>query len=88
MLHPLLWRQFKTNDQNLHYHRLVHPVFSNMMFASTVSRRGNRCAQVYATDFGWARAFSMALGSEAHEILSLVFVRDGVLPACTCDSAK
>ena len=59
-----------------------------MMFASTVFRRGNRCAQVYATDFGWARAFQMASRSGAHENLSLLFVRDGVQPTCICDNAK
>ena len=31
-----------------------------MMFASIVSRRGSRCAEVYATHFGLARAFTMA----------------------------
>ena len=51
MLHPSLSRQFRMNDQNFQYHRLAHPVFSDMMFVNTVSRRGNRCAQVYATDF-------------------------------------
>ena len=31
-----------------------HILFSHMMFASTVSRRGNRFAQVYDTYIGWA----------------------------------
>ena len=46
------------------------------------------CAQVYATDFGWARAFPMTSRSEAHETLSLLFARDGVLPDCVCDNTK
>ena len=58
------------------------------MFASTVSRSGNICAQVYATDFGWTRAFQMASRSKAHETLSLLFAIDGVPPACMCDNAK
>ena len=58
------------------------------MFASALSRRGNRCAKVYATDFGWARAFPMASRSDAHEILSLLFVRHGVPPTCICDNAR
>ena len=86
MLHPLLSRRFRTNDCNLHC--LAHPVFSDTMFASTVSRRGNRCAQVCATDFGWARVFPMSSRSEAHETLSLLFVRDDVLSTCICDYAK
>ena len=44
MLHPSLLRRFRMNDRNLHYHCLAHPIFSDMMFASTVFRRGNRCA--------------------------------------------
>ena len=58
------------------------------MFDSTVSRRCNRCAQVYATDFGWARAFSIPSRSEAHETLSLLFARDGVQPACIGNNSK
>ena len=59
-----------------------------MMFPSTVSRRGNRYAQVYVTDFVWAAAFPMASRSEAHETVLLLFARDGVLPACICNNAK
>ena len=88
MLHPLLSRHFRRNDHNLCYCHLAHHVFSDMMFASTVSRRGNRCAQVYATEFGWARVFQMASRSEACKTLLLLFVRDGVPPTCICDNAK
>ena len=59
-----------------------------MMFASTVFRRDNRYRQVYATDFGWTRAFLITSRSEAHETLSLLFTRDGFLPACSCNNAK
>ena len=76
------------NGCNLCYCDLSHPVFSDMMFASTVSRWGNKCAQVNVTDFGWARACPMASRSEAHETLSLLLARDGVLPACICNNAK
>ena len=58
------------------------------MFASTVSRKDNKCAQVYDTDFGWARASPMASRSEAHETLLLLFARDGVPPAFICNNAK
>ena len=58
------------------------------MFAGTVSRKGNRCTQVYATDFGWARAFPMTFRSEAHETLLLLFARDGVPPACICNNGQ
>ena len=39
-------------------------------------------------DFGLARAFSLASRSEAHETLSLLFARDGVLQTFICDNAK
>ena len=58
------------------------------MIANTVSRRDNKCAQVYATDFGWAMAFPMASRSKAHETLLLLFVRYGVTPTCICNNAK
>ena len=88
MLQPSLLRRFRTNDNNHHYHRLAHPVFSDTVFASTVSKRGNRCAQVYATDFGWTKAFPMASRDEAHETLSLLFVRDGVALTCIYNNTK
>ena len=88
MLHPSLSRWFRTNDRNLRCHCLAHLVFSDTTFDSTVSRKGNRWEQVYATDFGWTRAFPMASRSEAHETLSLLFVRDGVPPTCICDNAR
>ena len=58
------------------------------MFVITVSRRGNKYAQVCATDFGWARAFPMTFRSDAHETFLLLFAKDGVLPACICNNAK
>ena len=58
------------------------------MFASSVSRRGNRCAQTYATDFGWAIVFPIASKSEAHETLSSLFARDEVPQDFIYDNKK
>ena len=88
LLYPSLLRWFRVSDKNLCCHHLAHPVFLDMLFASTVSRRGNKCAQEYVTDFGWARAFPRAFRSEAHNTLLLLVSRDGVLPACICNNAK
>ena len=49
--HPSLSRWIRTNDRNLHYSCLAHLIFSDKMFASTVSRRGKKCAQVYASQW-------------------------------------
>ena len=88
MFKPSVFQKFRTNNRNLCYCCLEHPVFLGMMFASTESKKRNRCAQVYDTDFGWTRAFPMASTSEAHETLLLLFIWDGVPPACICNNAK
>ena len=41
ILHMLLLRQLKTNDQSLRYNRLQHNVFADTMQADTVSRSMN-----------------------------------------------
>ena len=87
-LNPTLSRRFPTNDRMLRYKRLPHPTFTDTMFAGTTSKRGNKCAQIYATSFGWARAHPMTRKGEAHETLSLVFHRDGVPPTMIFDGSK
>ena len=72
MFHSSLSKWFQTNHCNLSYHCLVHPVFSDTMLASAVSMRGNKCAQIYAADFGWSRVNPMTSTSKAHEALSLL----------------
>jgi hypothetical protein len=64
-LNPTLARRFPTNDRMLCYKRLSHTTFTVTMFAGTPSCSGNKCAQVYATSFGWARAHPMTRKSEA-----------------------
>ena len=86
MLHLSLSRRFRKNDHNLYHHCLAHSVFLDTMFASAVFRRGNKCAQVYATDFGWAR--TQWHPEVKHETLSLLFTWDIVPPACIWDNAK
>jgi hypothetical protein len=87
-LNPTLARGFPTNDQMLCYKRLPHMTFSDTMFARMPSRSGNKCAQVYATSFGWARAHPMTRKGAAHETLSLLFHRDGVPPTMVLDGSK
>jgi hypothetical protein len=87
-LNPTLARRFPTNDRMLRYKRLPHTTFTDTMFAGTSSRSGNKCAQVYSTSFGWARAHPMTRKGEAHETLSLLFHRDGVPPTMVLDGSK
>jgi hypothetical protein len=87
-LNPTLAQRFPTDDWMLCYKRLPHTTFTDTMFAGTPSRSGNKCAQVYATSFGWAGAHPMTRKGEAHETLSLLFHCDGVPPTMVLDSSK
>jgi hypothetical protein len=78
MLNPTLSRRFLTNDCMLHYPRMPHPIFGDTMFAGTESKNGNKCCQVFTTNFGWARAHPLKRNGEAHEALSLMFKHDGI----------
>ena len=86
VLHPS--RRRSTNDRMFRYRRLGHNMYTDTLFAETRSERGNKCAQVFGTDFGWSRAFPMERKGQAHEALSLLFKRDGVPPQMIMDNAK
>jgi hypothetical protein len=46
---PILSHRFLTNDQMLRYKQLPHTVFTDTLFAMSVSRQGNKMAQIYST---------------------------------------
>ncbi len=72
----------------LQYKRVLHTMFSDMLFARSVSQQGNKMAQVYAMSFGWARAHSMKRKGDAHETLSLEFQCNGVPPTMVTNDSK
>jgi hypothetical protein len=78
MFHSILTKRYRTNDRQLRYRRLPVTMFTYTMHSIILSRKGNKVAQVFCTDFGFVRAFLMKLESEAHGALSLLFLRDGV----------
>ena len=43
-----------------------------------VLKRGNKYAEVFATDFGWAQAYPIKKKSDTHEALYLLFQCMGV----------
>ncbi len=63
-------------------------MFSNTLFAGTISQQGNKMAQAYATSFCWARAHPIKCKGDAHETLSLVFQRDSVSPTMVTNDSK
>ena len=88
VINPAMSRRYPTNDRMLRYPRLLHPLFSDTLIAGTMSKRGNKNAQVYGSSFGWCRAFPMRLKSEAHESLPLLFKQDGVPSEMIMDNSK
>jgi hypothetical protein len=72
----------------LWYKRVLHTMFSNTFFAGSVSRQGNKKAQVYATSFGWARAHPMKWKGDTLETLSLVFQCNSVPPTMVTNYSK
>jgi hypothetical protein len=88
MLNPTLSCRFPTNNCMLRYPRMPCPVFDNTMFPGTESKDGNKCCSIFATNFGWARAHPLKQKGEAHEVLSLMFKRDGIPPKMILDGSK
>ena len=88
VLNPSLSTRFRTNDRQLRYRRLRADVYGDTLIAKTKSLRQNKYAEVFATSFGWTRAYPMRLKSDAHEGLSLMFKRDGVPRAIIVDGSK
>jgi hypothetical protein len=73
----------------LWYKRVLHTMFSNTLFAGSMSQRENKMAQSYAMSFGFAHAHPMKCKEDAHETLSLVFQHNGVpLTRVTNDSKE
>ena len=83
-----LVRRVSTNDRHLRYRRLPFDMYTDTLFAGTKSKRGNKCAQVFGTNFGWSRAYGMKSKGDAHEPLSEIFRDVGVPNAMIMDGAK
>ena len=87
-LTPSLSRRFTNNERMLRYNSLPHAFFSDTLIAGSVSKRGNKYAQMYGAYFGWSRDFPLEKKGDTHETLSLLFKRDGVPPEMIVDGAK
>ncbi len=84
---PTLACRFCNNDHMLQYCYMHHTIFTNTMFASTLSRHSNKCAQIFSSNFGWSHAYPMKAKGEAHDSLSLVFQHEGVPSLMAMDSS-
>jgi hypothetical protein len=62
--------------------------FNDTMFSNSRSRQRNKAAQVLFTADGWTRDFPVVKENDAHEALSLLFHRDGVLNVMVLEGAN
>jgi len=88
MLAPTLDRRFKTNDRMLRYSRLSTNMYTDTMFASKASLRGNTCGQVYTNDIDFTRFYPMKDRKEIPDTLSQFFREEGVPSQLIVDGAR
>ena len=88
VMNPQMSRRYPSNEGMVRYPRLPHTLFTDIMISGTVSKRGNKNAQVYGTSFSWTTLLPMKLNSDTHETLPLLFKRDGVPPEMIMDKSK
>ena len=86
--YPSVERRWPTGDRALRYRKINHQVYHDTLKAQIVTLRGNKCCEIYATDFGWSRNFSMRKESDVHETLDLFLTRYGIPEALVLDGAK
>ena len=90
LLEPSLNKRFNTNDKMLRYHRISCDIFMDTFFAAKElgpSTRGNTCAQLFVSDFGFIKAKLMKLKSEVPLALKSFFKNTGVPNKIICDGA-
>jgi hypothetical protein len=85
---PSISRRFRTNDRSLRYRRLKTNVFTDTMFSSVPSSRGNTCAQIYCNDLQWTAIYPMKSKKEAHLSLSSFMSTHGAPDFLISDGAK
>jgi hypothetical protein len=79
--------RFRTNDRQLRYRRLRTSLYTDLMFASVPSKRGNACAQIYVNDLEWCRAYPLRTKGDAHTSLDLLFPEEEVPTTMISDDA-
>jgi hypothetical protein len=63
-IHPIE-RRYRTKNTMLRYNRLQCKMYSDTFFSNGTSIIGNKCGQLFATDFGYLKFVPMKLKSEA-----------------------
>jgi hypothetical protein len=55
VLNPSISKRYWTNDRQLRYRRLNTTLYTDTMFATVTSKRGNNCGQIWVNDLEWTR---------------------------------
>jgi hypothetical protein len=79
--------RFRTNDRQLRYCRLSTALYTDTMFTSVTTRRGNACAQIFVNDLEWCRVYPLKIKGDAHTLLDLLFPEEGVPNTIISDNA-
>ncbi len=89
VLYPTLSCRFRTNDRQLRYRRHANDCFTDTLISNTTSILNTKYAQIFATTDGWCRAYPIAKKKlDAHEGLSVLFLRKGVPNTIIMDGAR
>ena len=84
---PLV-RRFKTNDRHMRYDRLNCTMYTDTMFSDILSKRQNKCAQIYTVPPHWIRAYAMASKGDAHYTFQDLAHDVGVPDKLVMDNSK
>jgi hypothetical protein len=87
VLHPVE-RRYKTRQSHLRYPTLNTRFYTDTMFASTKSIRGNKCAQVFTNGMGYDLFYPLAKESNAADALTEVIRSVGVPKELVSDGAR
>ena len=87
LLHPIE-RRFRTKNTALRYNQLSCRFYSDTFFSSTKSVINNTCAQLFVTDFGYAKFSPMQSKSEAGFTLKELIQDVGIPKELHTDGAK
>eukprot|EP00934_Nitzschia_sp_Nitz4_P002319 Nitzschia sp. Nitz4//scaffold471_size5685//193//5616//NITZ4_009210-RA/size5685-processed-gene-0.1-mRNA-1//1//CDS//3329552692//2319//frame0 len=83
-----LTQRFRTRQRQLQSRYLRTKVYTDTMFSSTTSTRGNNCAQLFVTSEGFAAGDPLNSKSLAHEFLEKFCRQFGIPSLLISDGAK
>ncbi len=87
VLHPVE-RRYRTRQSHLHFPNLNTRLYTDTMFASAKSLRGNKCAQIFTNGVGYDLFYPLKKESLASEALNEVIRTVGVPKELVSDGAR